>query len=251
MRILTILAALFVVLASCGRTDVGKALTIEPPPVEYEASQYALTVRGQAAGTYLMLVRRGDYDERPAFRLDLVARTGTGEAEAVDSSVVFLSRDGLVPLTTFRFLRAGTRFITTAANYKTEAVAVATYSTQGETQKLFPFGPGHYDSDQLTFLGRAFTLPEKMTREITVINPMGPPFGGNYYKARVTGAGSEVVQVPAGRFECSRLTFQLPTHSIDVWYEQAGFRRVIRYEDPSSGTTIELLPGTATPDRPQ
>lgn len=242
MRTLLFTTALLAAFSSCGRTNVGKALTIEPPPVDREASEYVILVRGQPAGSFLMLVQRGEFEGRPAFRLDLVARLEAGGVPMVDSSVAFLSRDRLAPLSTFRFVRSGARFITTAANYLTDAVAVATFSDQGETQKLLPFGPGHYDSDQLTFLGRAFTLPEKMSRELTIISPMGPPFGGESYKSKVTGVGSEIIEVPAGRFECSRLSFLLRTHPVDVWYEQAGFRRMIRYEDAGSGTVMELLP---------
>ena len=50
------------------------------------------------------------------------------------------------------------------------------------------------------------------------------------------------IAVPAGTFDCNRVVMNIGPHVVQVWYEKAGARRMVRYEQPGTGMVMELLP---------
>jgi hypothetical protein len=240
-----VFAAGLVLACFCGKANLEKGARVVVPPLpDGEVNEYQILTDGEPNGTFTMTTNRTEFRDKPAFRLILVARTISGNIPTVDSSVVFVTRDSLVPLTSFRFVRTGNAMVTTAANYTGSTVAISTFTQQEEKQRALPFGPGTYDSDQLTFLGRAIQLPTNKPVDIKAVSPMGPPFGGAVMEGKIGAVSDQAVTVPAGTFDCYKLVLNLGPHIVAMCYEKAGSHRMIRYETAGGGLVMELAQPT-------
>lgn len=241
-RFLSIVALSALVLFGCGKTTVGKGRIVDVPPIpDGELNRYEMFLNGEPNGQFEMIARHDIFKERPAWRLDIVARTAAAGLQTTDSSVVYVTRDSLVPLSSFRFVRTGNALIATAANYVAEGVAVTTWAAGEEKQRMLPRTGWSYDTDQLTFLCRALRISADRPVSIQVVSPMGPPSGGIVFEGRIGALADQTITVPAGTFDCNRVVMNIGPHVVQVWYEKTGARRMIRYEQPGTGITIELV----------
>jgi hypothetical protein len=231
-------------LCFCGKADLGKTARVEVPPLpEGEVEEYSVLVGDEEIGTYAMTTRRGGFRETSAWRFDLVSRTRQGAIETVDSSAVFVTRDSMKPISSFRFIRTGNALVTTAANYSPGSVAIATYSEQEQKERMLPTNAVTYDEDELTSLGRAIQIPTTgRPADIQVVSPMGPPFGGAVTDGKIGAGSDERVTVPAGTFDCYKLILNVGPNVIVLWYEKAGSHRMVRYATSGGSMTMELLP---------
>ncbi len=240
-RLLVLLA---LVLAGCGRTGSVSSLVVTGPVLpDGEQTGYVLLSAGREVGTLSISVRHEVFRDVPAYRLDVVARSFDAAGETVDSSVVYATRDSMVPLTTFRFIVTGGAKVTAAANYVDSLVAVSYYSSVGEKEQLLPFPPHTYDVDQLTTLGRVVRVRSRQPVSLNVVSSMGPPPGGAIAEAGLAAAGDETVRVPAGTFDCYKLTYTMGEQSVLIWYEKAGAHRMVRYRT-ADGELEMLLAGS-------
>jgi len=230
------------VLGGCGRVSTGSSVKVSGPVLpDGEVTEYAILSAGRQTGTFSMAVRHVEFGEVPAYQLDLVAKTRDGAVETIDSSLVFVSRDSMVPLTAFRFIIAGGATTTTAANYGDSAVAVSAYVQGNQLQQLLRSGPRSYDADQLTILGRVVQIRGRQPVDILVVSPMGPPLGGNVFEGRISPAGEEVARVPAGNIACSKLHFEFGRQKFTAWYEKTGVRRMVRYRTGDGEMEMQLV----------
>ena len=238
-------------LAGCGKTTVGKGRIIVMPPIpDGEVSQYVMLANGEQNGVFLMAAFRDTFKNQAAWRLELTARTVNGGIPTVDSSIVFVTRDSLFPLTSFRFVKTGNAMVATAANYLVDGVAVSTWSAQDEKQRMLPRSTQSFDADQLTFLCRALRPPQDRPVNIDVVSPMGPPDGGIVFEGKVGAPGDQSVTVPAGTFDCARIVLNVGPHVIMLWYEKTGSRRLVRYEQMGAGMVMELVGTQVVPRLP-
>lgn len=226
----------------CGRSHLGTGWSFRKPAIpESEALVYRVTADGDSIGTHRMIVKKGYFRDVPSFMIELVTRTRTGSLETIDSSVVFVSQDTIAPLSSFRFVRAGSRLVSTAANYGDGSVAVTTFAGGEEQQKMLPAQPKTFDVDQLTFLGRTVTLGLNRPAKFNVVIPIGPPAGGVVTKAHFEAVGDEMVTVPAGSFDCRRITLTVGENQVELWYEKAPAQRLIRYGAAEVRMAFELV----------
>lgn len=250
-RIVALVWAAAMVLAGCGRAnlDVGSKVMVPPIP-DGETVSYRILNHGTPTGLLSMVTSRGEFRDEPVLRVDIVAVTTADSAVTLDSSVVFLTRDSLAPVTTFRFVKvSGQLAMTTAANYMPDSAAVSAYvlESQQQSQQFLPVDRRTYDADELSYLGRGLLLTPGRAATIRVLNPAGPPFGGTVIEARVAPGADEEVTVPAGRFDCYSLVMELGSQRITFWYERAGSHRLVRYEAREADVVMELLARPAAP----
>lgn len=255
---------LLLIACQCGRTDFEARVALVVPPLpDGEICHYRVMAGNDSIGTYTSFLYHDwldpgleDEEPQPVYALILVTRTTTGNVPVTDSSLLYVYRQNLTPRSSFRFIRTGNALTTTAVNYSAYSAAVSGYASGQEVQRLFPVGPRTFDIDGLVLLGRAIRLETKKPVRISVINPMGPPFGGTVQDAEFTWMGDELITVPAGVFDCRRLRLSLGDEQLDLWYERTGTKRLVRYTTLTSGISVELLPtapllqenATARPD---
>jgi hypothetical protein len=232
------------VLGGCGRVSPAAGMKVAGPVLpDGEVTEYAILSAGRQVGVFSMTVRYVEFREVPAYQFDLVAKTRDGAVETTDSSLVFVTRDSMVPLTTFRFIITGGAITTTAANYADSLVAVSAYAQGNQRQQLLPFRPRTFDVDQLTVLGRVIQIQGRQPVDIFVISPMGPPLGGNVFEGRISPAGEEVVRVPAGNISCTKLLFEFGRQKFTAWYEKTGVHRMVRYQTGDGEMEMQLVAG--------
>jgi hypothetical protein len=218
-----------------------------PPIPDGEATAYRIVEDGKPTGIMVVITSRDEFRDERALRIDLLARSETDSGVTTDSSVLYVTRDSMAPITTFRFVRVNGRLaFTSAANYLPDSVAVTAYTQDQQSQKMLPANRRTYDIDELTSLGRAIQFTPGRTGAIRIINPAGPPFGGALIDVKVSPGGEEPIDVPAGTFDCYKLVVNLGPQQVNLWYEKAASRRMVRYEAPGSRLVMELLPRPRT-----
>ena len=236
------LVLLTLVLGGCGHVSPVSGMKVAGPILpDGEATEYVMLSAGRQIGMFTMTVQHVAFRDVPSYRLDLVAKTRDGAVETTDSSLVFVARDGMVPLTSFRFITTGGATMTTAANYGDSSVAVSAYAQGGEHQQLLPFGPRSYDADQLTVLGRVIQIQGRQPIDIRIVSPMGPPPGGAVLNGRLSFLGNEAARVPAGKFDCVKLLFEIGPQKVTAWYEKTGVHRMVRYSTEDGQLDMQLV----------
>jgi len=234
-----ILLALF--LGGCGRTSPVSGMTLTGTVLpDGEVTAYTLLSAGRQIGLLTMTIQHVTYRERPSYGIELVAKTRDGAQETTDSSLIFVTRDSMVPLTTFRFIKTGSDIAATAANYGDSAVAVSAYAQGDQQQQMLPFGPRTYDADQLTVLGRVIRVQGRQPIDIRIISPMGLPAGAATLDCRLSFIGDDAVRVPAGNFNCTKLLLQFGSQKVTVWYEKTGAHRMVRYRTEDGELEMQL-----------
>jgi hypothetical protein len=241
-QLLLFFVLLIPVLSGCGRVGPVSGMKVAGPALpDGEVTEYVILSAGRQVGVFTMTVQHIAFREVPSYRLDLVAKTRDGATETTDSSLVFVTRDGMVPLTSFRFIASGGARMTTAANYGDSSVAVSAYAQGSEQQQWLPFGPRTYDADQLTVLGRGLQIQGRQPIDIRIVSPMGPPLGGAVMDGRLSLVGDEAARVPAGNFNCARLLFEIGPQKVTVWYEKTGVHRMVRYLTGDGEVEMQLV----------
>lgn len=226
---------------TCGKKDFAEKPPLTLPPIpDGEVAVYRVMAGDDSIGTYTTLFAHDWLKEEPAYALVLMTRARMGNIQTMDSSVVFVRRKDLSPLSSFRFVRKGENLVTTAANYGEKSIAISTWGNQGEKQRLLPVGPRTYDTDQLTLVGRSIKVEPGKPQLVDIISPMGPPPGGAVLGGEFAFMGTETVTVPAGVFECRKLSLAVGESMVELWYEKAGTGRMVLYRSPQ--VAMELLP---------
>ncbi|HDR00404.1 MAG TPA: DUF3108 domain-containing protein [candidate division WOR-3 bacterium] len=253
MHRIILTAAACLLLTACGTKDFDAGLQLRLPPFpDGETSHYQVVTPAGVIGEHRTGVGMDWLEDIPVYRLILVTRTMTGNIETTDSSMVLLHQPDLRPLFSFRFVTVGEALTTTATIYREGSVAVSTWTHTGEEkQQLLPSGAGTYDAEQLAFLGRAVRPNPKRPAEITVVEPMGPPFGGDVRPGEFRALGDETVTVPAGSFDCRKLGLTVGDSEFELWYEKAGTGRLVRRLALESGVAIELMPSPPRQPEPR
>ncbi|MFO7675726.1 MAG: DUF3108 domain-containing protein [bacterium] len=234
---------LVVLAAGCGTRDLTEKVSVSLPPVaDGEVSTYRIVTPAGEAGTLVTAVHHDWHEKTPVYRLTVTARTLTGAVETTDSSLVVMRQVDLRPVVSYRFIRTGGALLTTAANYGEGSIAVSTWMHTGqEHQRLLPTDVRSFDTDQLTFLGRALRPRPGRPVKLTVIEPLGPPPGGNLRPGEFEALPDEEVTVPAGRFDCRKLALTVGDSRLELWYEKSGAGRLVRYSAVGTDIILELL----------
>jgi hypothetical protein len=226
---------------TCGKKDFAERPSVTLPPIaDGEFLTYRVMAGGDSVGTMATLFAHDNIKDVPAFVHVQFTRVRIGNIETTDSSVVYMGRNHLNPLSSFRFVRKGENLVTTAANYGEKSIAVSTYGNQGEKQRLLPIDLKTFDTDQLTLLCRALKVEPGKTTELNIVNSMGPPAGGAIYGGVFSSLADETVTVPAGSFDCRGLKLVVGESPVEMWYEKAGTGRMVLYKSPQ--VSMELLP---------
>jgi hypothetical protein len=178
----------------------------------------------------------------PAFVFTTIDRVRPGNFDRLDSTIVFATRDSLIPMAGFHFRRTGPVLVTAAALYRPGSVGITTYDPRsGEACRALPLPAGTFDANQMWILGRAIRLPLGGSAEVVAIQILSEPPGGAFERTTVSPGTDEMLTVPAGTFDCSQLLMVKGTDTIRLWYEKTGSHRLVRSLG-SDGQLVELVP---------
>lgn len=243
-------------LLSCGTADLGSSqrLLLESGRLpETETLHYRIALAGLETGTRLQTTDTTTLNATvPALSVITVDRIILGNVEQVDSTIVQMRRDSLIPIAAFRFRRKGPLLVTAAALFRQTgtagaggSVGITTYEQgRGEFYRVLPFGAGGLGCGErslLGWLGRVILLPAGQEVGLMCAWVLSEPPGGAVLQVNVASEGDEVVSVPAGSFQCRRLRFVIAgTDTLRCWYSIGERYRLVRSQS-NDGEVVELL----------
>ncbi len=191
--------------------------------------------------------------ETPCFRLATVDRFPALNSRAADryrteSTVVTFNREDLTPVSSLIYPAENDTLLFIATLYQERNARIITRTSNGDIENRLPTGALTYDFCQLPFLCRSLKIiSAEIPLHILVITPLTAPPGGMSTIAELTLAGTDTIEIPAGSFECEKILVHQPHLDEIYWIEKTGARKIILYENLSTGKGIRLTTSTVNP----
>ena len=238
-RFCTLRSAFYVVL-------IALACRTAPPPgvaaLDWPATEkcvYSLAVDSAPVGVYSVAIRSLDTLGHAALEIASLTVLQTPAGLASDSAVVLARRAGLAPLRSRRTVSAPSGTARASVTWAGGRAAMLVEKPEETLSVSLRVDRRTFDNDQLTTLLRVLDVPPETTVALQALSGMATIA----IPVRVQSLPDERAVVPAGDFLCRRLRMTVLGRDIDLWYEPAGTRRMVRYLDSSARLVMELLPG--------
>lgn len=246
-RTTRIIVSLILLCAFCAK-KVGTGLRlIAPIWIDNEINQYQVLVGNEPSGFYLLRIRLGQLEENPTIELTALTYVKSMTGETKDSTSLLLYQNNLKPIKSDKVLTTMGTALSSTINYTKDKATIKAKMPMGEKAVDIPLGINHYDNDEITTLLRAIDLKLNEEIELGVVTGLN----GTSVPIKVKAVGIEKLTVPAGEFECNKYQMSLAGRMVEVFYEKTGMKRMVKYSDPQSNMTMELmLPKTLEPKEP-
>jgi hypothetical protein len=158
--------------------------------------------------------------------------------ESRDSSSLILHKDNLKPIKSLKIITSRGATLSSEITYTDDKAIIKAKLPSGGKSITIPIGPNSFDNDEITFLMGAIDLKAGEEKELSVVIGLS----GTSIPIKIKGIGEERIKVPAGEFDCRKYEMNLVGRAIDVWYEKADSKRMIKYADTQSNMSMVLLP---------
>jgi|GEM_PF-922994 len=241
----TISLLLLLTLCLCGRAGkvtLQPIVRIDPPPiVDGETCVYEIADKNNSqVAIRRVITTRVQYAELPAFQVTTLEQE-TKNSPPIESTVVYISREDLTPIASFKFSRPPKPLITTAAIYQEAFAEIVSITKEGEFKRHIPIGAHTFDVNQLTMLGRTLRFAQAKPYNILIVVPTTTPPGGMSLAGKVSPPNIDTITTPAGTFECYKLIIESDSTKQQLWFEKIGARRLIQLIDGKTGETVRLI----------
>jgi hypothetical protein len=240
-RYAVLLSAVALLACFCGKGE--PALKLEPLEWVEETSHYVVTVEGEVAGTSFTTVIPRTHEDKPILEIASMTEVGSESGSTRDSSWLVVRQEDLKPVHAFRTVETEGGNLWSETSYSDEEAGVQAMTPVGAKSIDLPLETRTFDNDEVTTLLRVLRLEEQEDVEMEVVVGLA----GAVIPVTLTLMGDEVITVPAGVLETRRIQMGIAGQFVDLWYEQAGRRRLVRYEAPGSELVMELTE-KAVPD---
>lgn len=225
---------------------IALACRTAPPPgvaaLDWPATErcvYSLAVDSSPVGVYSIALRSLDTLGQAALEIASLTVLQTPAGLASDSAVVLARRHGLAPLRSRRTVSARGGTARATVTWSGGRAAMLVEKPEETLHVSLRVDRRTFDNDELTTLLRVLEVPPDTTVALQALSGMATIA----IPVRVQSLPDERAVVPAGDFLCRRLRMTVLGRDVDLWYEPAGTRRMVRYLDPSARLVMELLPG--------
>lgn len=202
-----------------------------------ETNKYRILIDTAVTGSYWLIYKPVSEPEGVIELQSITEITQSGSVSR-DSTVLVLRQDNLKPISSSKTILSGGATITSFITYGKNKASIKAKLPQGEKATDIPININTYDNDQVTTILRAVELKSGEEREINVV--IG--FSGTSVPVKIKSDAQEKVLIPAGEFDCDKYTLTVVGRTIDVWYEKAATKRMVKYFDAQANMTMELLP---------
>jgi|GEM_PF-1312588 len=237
-RTLSVILGASLLITFCNK---GKAPGLKLAPPEWtdnEINHYRILAQGKQIGSHILSMKLGKSDNIETIELNSWTHVKSKAGESQDSSWLVVRRDNLRPIHGFRALQTGGQNLRAEVIYKKDKASIKAKTPIGDKLLDIPIGPTYFDNDEMTTLLRALVLKTDGETKLDVVVGLG----GSSAPVRLKMMGTEKLEHQAGSFECNKLQMNLAGQTINLWYEKTGMKRLVRYEAPSSGLVMELMP---------
>ncbi len=235
-RIIVIGLALMLIILSCPKKET-PALRLSPQKWN-ETNTYQILTDTTVSGKYQLIYRT--FEEAGEEKIELYSLTEImqGNAVSTDSTRLVIKADDLRPLLSDKVIFTSGTSLSSVTIYGKNKAEVKAKLPQGEKSADIPININTYDNDQVTTILRAIELKPDEEKEINVV--IG--FSGTTVPVKIKSSGEEKIIVSAGEFDCHKYTITVVGRMIDVWYEKADAKRMVKYFDAQANMTMELMP---------
>lgn len=188
--------------------------------------------------------------EIPCFRLVTIDRFPAPNFQAPnryrnESTVVTFNREDLTPVSSLICPAENDTLLFIATLYKERSAQIITRTSAGDIENHLPTGALTYDFCQLPFLCRSLKIVgAEIPLHILLVTPLTVPLGGMSTITELSLAGTDTIDIPAGSFECEKILIHQPHLDEIYWVEKTGARKIILYENLSTGRGLRLIAST-------
>jgi hypothetical protein len=214
-----------------------------PDLPEAETNRYVITIQGDTSGFHTSTLRKRTKHQRALLELTAVTQIDVPGKQSNDSIWLMVRAHDLQPVEAFRQVTKPDGMGGSMVRYEKGKAIVQSGTPLGRREAELDLGPDVTDNDLLTALLRAVAIPVGSKLQIKLVVAMA----ATLTDATIERLEDETVTVPAGTFECRKYEVAVAGMSLIVWYEKQGAHRMVRYEAPSAGMLMELLPETEIP----
>uniref|UniRef100_A0A7C6A8I8 DUF3108 domain-containing protein n=1 Tax=candidate division WOR-3 bacterium TaxID=2052148 RepID=A0A7C6A8I8_UNCW3 len=237
-KLAMVIFSLILLCTFCAKKGGPGLKLVMPNWPDNEINQYQVLVGTEPVGSYLLGIRLGEIEEKPTIELTALTYVKSMAGETKDSTHLVLYQNNLKPIKSEKILTTMGTMLSSTINYTKDKVFIKAKTPMGEKSVDIPFGINHYDNDEITTLLRAVELKPNEEMELGAVTGLG----GTSVPIKVKALAMEKLTVPAGEFECNKYQMSLAGRMIEVFYEKTGMKRMVKYSDPQSNMTMELVP---------
>lgn len=230
-----IVLSVLIITLNCGKKEV--------PSIKLSAgnwneiNQYRLMIDTAIVGSYKLIYKS---ISEPESVIEIQAVTEIKQAASIsqDSVVLLLRPNNLKPISSSKTLSTSGTIIKSEIKYHNKKASIKARLPQGEKSIDIPININTYDNDQVTTILRAIELNPNDEREINVVIGLS----GTTVPLKIKLVGEDKIKVPAGEFDCNKYNLSVVGRNIDIWYEKALTKRMVKYADAQTNMIMELLP---------
>lgn len=203
-----------------------------------ELCQYQVVIAQQVVGTYTTTIKLNKMDEVSVVEVNAVTDVKIANEQSRDIATVVFRQDNFQPISATREITSQGAKYSSIIKYSKDKALIKISTPAGEKSVDVPITANHFDNDEVTTLLRAVDLKQDENKEISVVTGLG----GTAIPVKIKSLGLEKITVPAGEFECNKYEMNLVNRTVELWYEKAGARRMIKYFDVASDMAMHLMP---------
>ncbi len=214
-----------------------------PDLPDTETNRYVITIEGDTSGFHTTTLRKRTKHQRALLELTALTQIDVPGKQSHDSTWLMVRAGDLQPVEAFRQVTKPDGMGGSLVYYQDGKAVVQSGTPLGRREAELELGPDVTDNDLLTALLRAVAIPVGSKLQIKLVVAMA----ATLTDATIERLEDETVTVQAGTFECRKYEVTVAGMSLIIWYEKEDARRMVRYQAPSAGMLMELLPEAETP----
>jgi hypothetical protein len=203
-----------------------------------EVNKYQIVVDTTPSGSYVLTNKLGQLGKESIIELSAVTKVKGINGESRDSSTMILRKDNLKPIKSTKIIFSRGVTLSSEITYAKNKASIKAKLPQGDKSIDIPISVNSFDNDEVTTLLSAIELKPGEEKELSAVVGLS----GASIPIKVKGIGEEKIKVPAGEFECNKYEMSVVGRTIDLWYEKAGLKRMIKYFDAQSDMAMVLMP---------
>ncbi len=228
-----IVLSVLIIILNCGKKEVP---SINLSACNWnEINQYRLMINNAIVGSYKLIYKS---ISEPVIEIQAVTEIKQAASISQDSVVLLLRPNNLKPISSSKTLSTSGTIIKSEIKYHNKKASIKARLPQGEKSIDIPININTYDNDQVTTILRAIELNPNDEREINVVIGLS----GTTVPLKIKLVGEDKIKVPAGEFDCNKYNLSVVGRNIDIWYEKALTKRMVKYADAQANMIMELLP---------
>jgi len=236
-KALLVILGLTVLFLYCAKKKEAPGIKLSHPKWS-EVNKYQIVIDTTPSGTYVLTNKTSWFGNEAIIELTAVTLVKSINGESRDSSSLILHKDNLMPIKSSKFISARGATFSSEITYTKDKASIKAKLPAGEKSITIPIGPNSFDNDEITTLLSAIELKAGEEKELNAVIGLS----GTSIPIKIKGIGEEKIKVPAGEFDCRKYEMSLVGRTINIWYEKAEAKRMIKYLDVQSKMAMELMP---------